>query len=162
MTSPRDISNWKDLHSQATVVDLHSHPSLKSSVFHRNIGSKKTKFLQRLFKEKFWPFSGRVTFPKMEQGGMDVLLSTAYVLEQGWIDDMSIVRKLFWLFPSVRKSIVDPTYFDSTVSMLDSMEEQIVNYNKVRDEDTRKVVLAANSKDIKLSIKKLQLWTNLK
>lgn len=145
--------NWQDLHSQATVVDLHSHPSLKSSVFHRNIGSKKTKFLQRLFKEKFWPFSGRVTFPKMEQGGMDVLLSTAYVLEQGWIDDMSLVRKLFWLFPSVRKSIVDPTYFNSTMSMLDSMEEQIVNYNKVRDEDTRRVVLAANSKDIKSAIK---------
>jgi len=145
--------NWQDLHSKSTVVDLHSHPSLKSSVFHRNIGSKETKFLQRLFKEKFWPFSGRVTFPKIEQGGVDVLLSTAYVLEQGWIEDMSLVRKLFWLFPKVKKLIVDPTYFDSTIAMLENMEEQIVSYNKVREEGTRKVVLAANSRDIKLAIK---------
>ena len=95
--------DWKELHHESTVVDLHSHPSLKSSVFHRDIGSNKTKLLQKFFREKFWPFSGRVTFPKLEQGGMDVLLSTAYVLEQGWIDDMSLVRKLFWLFPKVKK-----------------------------------------------------------
>jgi microsomal dipeptidase-like Zn-dependent dipeptidase len=129
--------NWKDLHFDSTVVDLHSHPSLKSSVFHRDIGSKKQKFLSKFFKEKFWPFSGRVTFPKMEQGGMDVLLSTTYVLEQGWIDDMSLVRKLFWLFPEVRKRVVDPTYFNATVSMLDDMENQIINYNDTRDSEAR-------------------------
>ena len=93
--------SWEELHKESVVVDLHSHPSLKSSVFRRDIGSTKTKLLQKFFREKFWPFSGRVTFPKLEQGGMDVLLSTAYVLEQGWIDDMSLVRKLFWLFPKV-------------------------------------------------------------
>ena len=71
--------DWKELHDTSVVVDLHSHPSLKSSVFHRDIGSKKPKLLQKFFKEKFWPFSGRVTFPKMEQGGVDVLLSTAYL-----------------------------------------------------------------------------------
>ena len=58
--------SWEELHKKSIVVDLHSHPSLKSSVFHRDIGSSKTKLLQKFFKEKFWPFSGRVTFPKME------------------------------------------------------------------------------------------------
>ena len=136
---------WKDLHYNSTIVDLHSHPSLKASVFHRDIGGTKTKFLSKFFKEKFWPFSGRVTFPKMEEGGVDVLLSTAYILEQGWIDDMSLVRKLFWLFPSVRKKIVDPPYFNATNNVLDEMENQIIDYNSIRGEETRGVRLALSS-----------------
>ena len=66
----------------------------------------------------------------MEQGGVDVLLSTAYLLEQGWIDDMSIVQKLFWLFPKIKKKLVDVSYFDATMLMLDEMEQQIEKYNK--------------------------------
>lgn len=143
--------SWEELHKKSTVVDLHSHPSLKSSVFHRDIGSSKTKLLQKFFKEKFWPFSGRVTFPKMEAGGVDVLLSTAYLLEQGWIDDMSIVQKLFWLFPKIKKKIVDVPYFDATMLMLDEMEQQIESYNKTNPE--RKVVLAKNGNDIKRAIR---------
>ena len=145
--------NWEELHKEAHVVDLHSHPSLKSSVFHRDIGSKNPKLLQKFFKEKFWPFSGRVTFPKLEQGGMDVLLSTAYVLEQGWIDDMSIVRKLFWLFPKVKKRIVDPSYFDVTMNMLDDMEQQVELYNKTKPEHSREVVIAKDANDIKRAIR---------
>ena len=100
--------NWKELHFDSTVVDLHTHPTLKSLMFHRNLGGKKQKLLSRFFKEKFWPFSARVTFPKMEQGGMDVMLATAYILEQGWIDDISLIDWLLWFTPSVRKKIVDP------------------------------------------------------
>ena len=53
------------------------------------------------------------------------MLSTAYTLEQGWIDDISLIRWLFWLFPSVRKRVVDPTYFDATNQMLDEMERHM-------------------------------------
>jgi len=124
------MSDWNELHHKATVVDLHTHPALKSTIFHRNLSAPPGKFLQRFFKEKFWPFSGRVTFPKMQAGGMDVLLSTAYVLEQGWIDDISLIKWLFKIAPGVRKKLVDPTYFDATNIMLDEMEKQIDQYNK--------------------------------
>jgi microsomal dipeptidase-like Zn-dependent dipeptidase len=124
------MSDWNDLHHKTTVVDLHTHPALKSTIFHRNLSSTTGKFLQRFFKEKFWPFSGRVTFPKMEAGGMDVLLSTAYVLEQGWIDDISLIKWLFKIAPGARKKVVDPTYFDATNIMLDEMKKQIDQYNK--------------------------------
>jgi len=139
---------WKQLHDDSTIVDLHSHPSLKASVFHRDLGSTKTKLLSKFFKEKFWPFSGRVTFPKMDKGGVDVLLSTTYVLEQGWIDDMSLVRKLFWLFPSVRKKVVDPSYFDSTNSMMDEMESQISSYNDSKDEKSRNAKLVTGTEEL--------------
>ena len=34
-------TSWKALHHQSTIVDLHTHPSLKATVFHRNLGRKK-------------------------------------------------------------------------------------------------------------------------
>ena len=140
--------SWEDLHFDSTVVDLHSHPSLKATVFHRNIGSSKSKFIAKFFKEKFWPFSDRVTFPKMEKGGVDVLLSTAYVLEQGWINDISLIKFLLWLTPSVHKKIVAPTYFDATNGMLDEMENQISSYNTDRDEEARHATLATDREEL--------------
>ena len=140
--------NWQELHSNSTVVDLHTHPNLKSSIFHRNLGSKKPKFISKFFKEKFWPFSDRVTFPKMEEGGVDTILATSYILEQGWIDDMSIVRKLFWLFPSVRKKIVDPSYFDATNAMMDDIEKQVSNYDDYRDINSRGISLVRSSQEL--------------
>jgi len=156
-----DTVNWKDLHNKSTVVDLHSHPSLKSSLFRRDIGSPKKRLFQKLklFQEKFWPFSGRVTFPMLDKGGVDVLLSTAYTLEKGWIDDMSLIRWLFWLFPSVRKTIVNPTYFQATLNMLDDMEKSIERYNNNRNSPdfwnskAKDVRLVKTNKELKKSIR---------
>jgi len=128
--------NWKNTHKKATIFDWHTHPTIKSFILfnswpfqHGNLRAKKRGFLERMFDKGFWPFSSRVTFPKMEEGGVDVLLSTAYTLEQGWIDDISLIRWLFWLFPGVRRRVVDPTYFDATNAMLDEMEQQAEKYN---------------------------------
>jgi len=36
VTNPPQIApDWKTLHQNATLVDLHIHPSLKVSLFHR-------------------------------------------------------------------------------------------------------------------------------
>ena len=120
---------WEELHFDSTTVDLHAHPTIKSFILYGNLRAKKRGLLSRIFDKGFWPFSGRVTFPKMEEGGMDVLLSTAYTLEQGWIDDISLIRWLFRLFPGVRRKVVDPTYFDATNAMMDEMENQVKKYN---------------------------------
>jgi len=135
--------NWEKLHNESLVVDLHTHPSLKSLLFHRNL-SKKTsgKLLASLFKGGFWPFSERITFPRMEEGGVDVMLSTAYILEQGWIDDIKLIKFLFWVFSDVRKKVVDPTYFDATNGMLDEMEEQVKNYRNNLPEGARNISMA--------------------
>ena len=151
--------DWKKLHDESVVVDLHSHPSLKSALFKRDIGSSKRKILQRVMKEKFWPFSGRVTFPMLEKGGVDVLLSTAYILEKGWIDDMSLIKWLFWLFPSVRKKIVEPNYFQATINMLDDMESSVDKYNNNRNnfdfwnKNAREIRVVKNSKELKKSVR---------
>ena len=140
---------WEDLHFDSTVVDLHTHSTLKSFMFNRELGGKKTRLLSRFFGEGFWPFSERITFPKLEQGGVDVALSTAYILEQGWIDDIKLIKFLLWLFRGVRKKIVDPTYFDATNAILDEMERQISVYNQQRDADAKHVILATDRQELK-------------
>ena len=135
--------NWEKLHNESLVVDLHTHPSLKSLLFHRNLSRKTSgKLLASLFKGAFWPFSERITFPRMEEGGVDVMLSTAYILEQGWIDDIKLIKFLFWVFSGVRKKVVDPTYFDATNGMLDEMEEQVENYRNNLPEGARNISMA--------------------
>ena len=135
--------NWEELHNKATVFDWHTHPALKSMLFHRNLGRKKRRrWLAAFYEGSFWPFSERITFPMLEKGGVDVMMSTAYILEQGWIDDIKLIKWLFWLFPSVRKAVVDPTYFDGTNAMLDEMETQVEDYKKSKKESDRNVSMA--------------------
>lgn len=138
------MAHWEELHHNSTLVDLHTHPALKAVTFDRDLSSPKRRLLSRFFERKFWPFSDRVTFPKMDKGGVDVLLSTSYILEQGWIDDIKLIKWLFRLFPSVRKSLVDPNYFDATNSMLDEMERQIDAYNDTRGDDARRAHFAGS------------------
>ena len=98
--------DWKKIHDTSTVVDWHNHAALKKSLFNRNIGSK------------------RNTFPQMEEGGMDVILSTNYIPETEWKDDISLIKWLLRFSPDLRKKIFDPTYFDATLTMMDGMEEE--------------------------------------
>ena len=141
------MEQWEKLHEEATIVDLHTHPALKSIVLGTDLTSSKKKlfggFLERRFERKFYPFSNRVTFPKINAGKVDVILSTAYTLEQGWIDDISLIKWLFRIFPVVRKKVVDPTYFDATNYMLDEMERHICIYNK--DQNTTRPARLADS-----------------
>ena len=137
------MKDWNKLHFENPVVDLHTHPALKSLLFHRNLGRKKKRWLlAALYKGDFWPFSERITFPMLQKGGVDVMLSTAYILEQGWIDDIKLIKFLFWMFSGIRKKVVDPTYFDGTNMMLDEMEEQVENYRKNLAEGDRNVSMA--------------------
>ena len=143
---------WKDLHFNSTVFDLHTHSTLKSYMFDRDLGTKKKRLLSRFFDKAFWPFSARVTFPKMEEGGVDVVMSTAYILEQGWIDDIKLIKWLLWLFRGVKKKIVDPTYFDATMGMLDEMENQIKQYNNSIESDERHARLVVNYDELTAGI----------
>lgn len=122
-------ADWERIHHEKTVVDLHNHSSLKAFLFGRDLTKKKFKFLSTLFKGKFWPFSARNNFDMMKKGGLDVMLSTAYATEQGWVDDISLIKWLLYLTPSVRRKAFKPSYFDITMSMLDEIETQTDKYN---------------------------------
>ena len=120
---------WKKLHEESIVVDLHNHAVLKNFLLDRDMSGSKTKFLAGLFKRDFWPLSQRSNFPLIEKGGVDVVLSTCYVPEVEWLDDQPLAKLLLALSPSVKKRVFDPTYFDATISMMDSIEKEATEYN---------------------------------
>ena len=136
---------WKELHEQTKVVDLHNHAVLKNFLLDRDMSGSKTKFLAGLFKRDFWPLSQRSNFPLIEKGGVDVVLSTCYVPEVEWLDDQPLAKLLLMLSPSVKKRVFDPTYFDATVSMMDSIEKEATEYNdKHKPEKLIKFVKSGN------------------
>ena len=89
------------------MVDLHNHAVLKRFLLDRDLTTTKTKFLASLFKRAFWPLSQRSTFPLIDKGGIDVVLSTCYIPEREWLEDQSLVKWALALSPEVRKRIKD-------------------------------------------------------
>ena len=118
---------WKEIHYRdSTIVDLHAHPSLKFSLFNRMLTSR--------FRagRSFDPFSVRTDFPKLSQGGVDVLLSTVHAPEKGMLDECRILGFLRYLMPFKWKKVYSRTYFDVTIDMLDVMEDAVQESGKGR------------------------------
>ena len=120
------MDDWKKLHEDSTVVDLHIHPSLKSSLFHRDLSKNQRR---RLFWRSFWPMYTRTSFPKLIAGGYDVAFSTAYVPEQGWLKDLPVINLAKWLNRKAWKEIFEPSYFDATITLMDQIEQQVRKWN---------------------------------
>ena len=141
--------NWQDLHKNSTVVDLHNHAVLKRFLLDRDLSASKTKFLAGLFKRAFWPLSQRTTFPLVEKGGVDIVLSTCYIPEREWLEDQSLVKLALALAPSVRRRVFDPFYFDATVNMIDDMEKHITEYNsKVDFSKSKPICIVTNNQEL--------------
>ena len=141
--------NWLDLHKQSKVVDLHNHAVLKRFLLDRDLSSSKTKFLAGLFKRAFWPLSQRSTFPLLDDGDIDVVLSTCYIPEREWLEDQTLVKWALALSPEVRRRVFDPFYFDATVNMMDDMEDQITEYNKNIDRSQNKpICMVKNNQEL--------------
>lgn len=121
--------NWRKLHFNTNVVDLHNHAPLKQSLLFRGLGRKKERWLASLFKRGFWPFSSRSTFQRMADGGMSIIMSTNYVPEKEWLNDQPLVGWALKLSPRTRRHLFHPTYFQSTINMMDEMESEIKKWN---------------------------------
>ena len=113
------------LHTDSLVVDLHNHPTLKASLLSRNLGELEQTWLGSFFREKFWPLTTRSNFPKIKDGGINVLLSAIYVPEYQWADHIKLIKWLLFFTPSVREKFFDPPYFDITMAMMDEIEKQV-------------------------------------
>jgi microsomal dipeptidase-like Zn-dependent dipeptidase len=121
-------ANWKQLHEESTVACLHSHPTLKMSLFGEDMAGNRRRPLAKFFANSFWPFSSRTHFDKLDAGSLNIQLSTAYVPEEQWFLDLPLLRVLRWLTPSVRK-LLKPDYFTTTMGLFDLLEEQIDRFN---------------------------------
>lgn len=135
-----DLDTWDDLHHYLTAVDLHMHPSLKSTLFHRDLSAKHNR---KLLGRATWPMETRTDFHKLKTGGLDVGLSTVYIPEQGWLEDIPLLNLLVkYLKPKLYRRVFKPTYMTATINAIDDMEAQVARYNVQVSSEGRKIVIA--------------------
>ena len=136
----------RKVHDSATVVDLHAHPSLKASLFQRDLS--KRHGTQKRF---FWPFSVRTSFPLLAEGGIDVLLSAALAVERNIISDIPLLHVMRYVKPSTWRNIFGRSYYEVTTDALDILEAQADRHNQ-RPGRGRKVRVVRNVHELNSAV----------
>jgi microsomal dipeptidase-like Zn-dependent dipeptidase len=113
--------DWKELHQEATLVDLHIHPSLQQQLFRRNLNLRYV--INRTLHGN--PMSVRSSFPRLRDGGYDVILSSLYVPERNILQDFPIVRLFRFLRPDLWKKLIVSNPFDATLNLMRDMEAAV-------------------------------------
>ena len=103
-----EVPEWKRIHDEATIIDVHAHPSLATSLFNRMLTGRFG------VSRSFDPFSVRTDFTRLRDGCVDVLLSTIYAPERGIIEDCKILKLLRFVMPFKWKKVFGRSYFDVT------------------------------------------------
>jgi len=118
MDQKSPLADWQHVHRQSKILDMHAHPSMKVSMFHRLLTA-------RLYPSSraFDPFSMRTDYSKLEQGGVDALMSVIYAPEKGIVDECRLLRFLLNFMPRVRRNIYARPYFELTVELIDEIEK---------------------------------------
>lgn len=118
MSSPTADLNWRQVHHvDSTIVDLHAHPALKISLF--------DKVFTAPFHAHgaFNPFSFESSFPNLQQGSVDVLLSVIYAPERQIVtQEAPVLKTLRYLRPGLWRKVFEGSYFDVANHMLDDLE----------------------------------------
>ncbi len=112
--------SWEEIqYGGSPIVDMHAHPSLKVSLFRRVF--TRAKAASRAFN----PLLFRTNFTKLEQGGVDVLVSSIYAPERQIVEDCKYLKLLRLLMPVTYRNLFSNGYFGVTIGMLNKLEGQI-------------------------------------
>ena len=103
------------IHDDATVFDIHAHPSLKQSLMGRLLT------VDNPAAKSFNPFSVRTDFPKLKEGGVNVLGSAITVPEICLLEDCKPLRLAKLVLPGARRVFKGPR-IDVTLGMMDAIE----------------------------------------
>lgn len=112
------LPDWKELQKEATIVDLHIHPSMQQQLFNRNLN------LRYVIKRTLHadPFSVRASFPRLKDGGYDVILSVLHVPENGLLKDFPIANLFRFLRPDLWQKLVVSPPFEATLKIMAEFE----------------------------------------
>lgn len=151
---PLDTS-WEEVHQQATIIDLHAHPSMKALLFRRSLS--KRAWVPEFLMGEMNPLSIRTSFANLQAGGVDVLLSTVYPPEKQIFTDLRILKFIplsflrhvpLTLAKHIWNEFVAPPYFEVTQAMLDDMALDVTKYNRKRSSERREVVVAHSGEEL--------------
>jgi microsomal dipeptidase-like Zn-dependent dipeptidase len=113
---PEMSSDWRNIHKEATVFDLHAHPSLKLSLLKRLLTANDP------VAKDFDPLSVRSGFSKLSKGGVNLLGSAITVPELALLDDCKLLNSVKYLLPSVRRILRGPR-LEITLKMMEEIEK---------------------------------------
>lgn len=113
--------DWQGLHRQATIVDLHIHPSMQQQLFRRDLNLRYV--IHRVLHGD--PLTVRASFPRLRDGGYDVIFSTVYLPERGILKDFPIVNLFRFLRPDLWRKLIVAEPFDATLQILKDMETAV-------------------------------------
>jgi len=113
--------DWRRLHHEATIVDLHVHPSMQQQLFRRNLNVRYV--IDRTIHAD--PLTVRASFPRLKDGGYSLFFSTLYVPEHGILSDFPIVRLFRFLRPDLWRKLVAAPPFDATLRLMDDFERAV-------------------------------------
>jgi microsomal dipeptidase-like Zn-dependent dipeptidase len=115
--------DWKRIHQEAEIVDLHIHPSMQQQLFKRNLNIR--YMINRTLHGN--PAVVRASFPRLHEGGYDAIFSTVYLPELGILHDFPIVRFFRFLRPDIWNRFVTSHPFESTIKIMDDMESAVAS-----------------------------------
>ena len=111
---------WDQIQYGGTpIIDMHAHPSLKTSLFKRMLT------VRYAASRAFNPFTLRTDFGRLQEGGVDVLLSTIYAPEREIVQDCIYLQALRYLMPITYHKLFAHGYFGVTIEMMEKLEAQV-------------------------------------
>lgn len=124
--STSDQPLWKQIqYGSRPLIDMHAHPALKATLLKRTLTSRYAA------SRTFNPFSIRTDFQKLEDGGVDVLLSTIYAPEKEIVEDCKYLKLLGYLMPITYRKLFSNGYFGVTIEVMNRMEALVQQSPKV-------------------------------
>ena len=118
--------NWLDIHRDATVVDLHTHPSLKMRfTIRHHVAARRFRTAPRVS-----PTSLRTAFDRLKAGGVNVLFSGLVASERQFAEDMkgsTIDGQLLKANEFFKRRNVSP--FERILKQLKRTEKKVEDYN---------------------------------
>jgi membrane dipeptidase len=113
--------DWRGLHKEATIVDLHVHPSMQQQLFRRDLNLRYV--INRTFHGN--PMSVRSSFPRLRRGGFDAILSAVYVPERGIPRDFPVVNLFRLLRPDLWHRLMASPPYEATRRIMSDMEKAV-------------------------------------
>jgi microsomal dipeptidase-like Zn-dependent dipeptidase len=114
-------ADWRQIQKEATIVDLHVHPSMQQQLFRRNINLRFV--IDRTLHGN--PLAVRASFPRLKDGGLDLILSVLHVPEKAILKDFPIINIFRLLRPDLWKKLIAAQPFDATLHIMDDMENAV-------------------------------------
>ena len=95
-------ADWRQIQSEATIIDLHIHPSMQQELFARNLNVR--YIIKRMLRGN--PFQVRASFPRLRDGSYDVILSALHVPEKGIRKDFPLIGEVELRYDALQQRCV--------------------------------------------------------